>query len=271
MSKSKFRKRLAVVAVIIILLLSAVLGVTIAYFQDHSDVVRNTFVGGALFNEPEVEFVLHESEKREVTTNDGDLYKWAKYTLYDCTCKDNVNGKALTEQTYTVLPGVPIPKDPHIVIGNLLMDAYLFVEVINDGNGDFQLSNGVWTSTKETGITWSMASGWQLLASEQQPTNGNKIYYYKGTAADGALDADVYNTEANLPIQIMNQSHVTVNGKDYAVEVKSTYTGKQNTEVVVKFKAYICQADGDNRRLTYGDAWDSISPYKKVGTTTTNN
>ncbi len=246
MIKGKFRKRLAVVALILLLLLSTVLGVTIAYFRDSTNVVRNTFVGGTLFNDPDVDFQLVEEEAVETTKEDS-TFTVSKYKLNPSV--------TVTAQTYDVLPGVPIPKRPYIKIDRLLMDAFLFVEV-NPG-GKFVENNGTWTSTDDM-ITWSMADNWTLMPAEMQPNDGRRIYYYK-KSADGILDASEY---AAAQIELMNQSHVTKTAGDqtfgYAVDVSPEYDSPIRSDISISFKAYICQASGDGRNLNAVEAWDAI-------------
>lgn len=236
MLSSKYRKRLAVLVVIILLLLGGVLGVTIAYFQDNTDVVKNTFVGGVLFVDPANEFTLQEQQVVEAPVGSA-----TKYVLSAGVDKDGF--------AYNVLPGVDIPKRPYINVTKLLMEAYLYVVV--DTGGAFDLTNYTQWTSKDGKISWTMASGWAYLKSQ-----GNKvIYYYTGENANGKLPAGTYSE-----IDLMKQENgmsITV-ASDYNYKNDQYNTKGDAVKFDIDFKAYICQSVAGNVTFTPRTAWDTM-------------
>lgn len=238
MIKGKNRKGIMILVLVILLLLSGVLGATIAYFQDHTDVMKNTFVGGALFVKPKEDFVLLEQKVEETVAADSN-FKTAKYKLVDGT---------EIGYAYDVLPGVNLPKRPFITANRLLMEAYLYVVV--DTQGTFARGGQygrTWTATKGEGeMHWDMDSHWAFL--KVIPNTDKAVYYYKPDSNSNTLKGG--NTYGQ--IDIMHQD----NG--YSVKVSDDYpdntTGKWQFSVT--FQAFICQVDGSNGRLTVEEAWN---------------
>ena len=236
MMSSKYRKRLAVVVVMILLLLGGVLGVTISYFQDQTDIVKNTFAGGALFNDPIKNFTIVEQKVTEAPVGSA-----TKYQLTDGTT---------TGFAYTVLPGVSIPKRPYIKVDTLLMDAYLYV-VVDTNRFTIATGNDSRTWTSGTGVTWEMASNWKILTDASGKAvykEGKAVYYYVGKNANGKLPAGTY-TE----IDIMKQTG-SGNGRT-SISVDANYSAESAVEFKIDFRAYICQISADNTTLTPYQAW----------------
>lgn len=240
MIKGKNRKGIMILVLVILLLLSGVLGATIAYFQDHTDVMKNTFVGGALFVKPKEDFVLLEQKVEETVAADSN-FKTAKYKLVDGT---------EIGYAYDVLPGVNLPKRPFITANRLLMEAYLYVVVDTQGTFARGNNNSRWTATNGK-MYWDMDSHWVFLKEIPGTKAGTSraVYYYynpttdKDTLAGGASYAE---------IDIMQQ-----NG-GYSITVLPDYPDKTTGQwqFSVTFQAFICQVDGSNGRLTVEDAWD---------------
>ena len=230
MIKGKNRKGIMILVLVILLLLSGVLGATIAYFQDHTDVMKNTFVGGALFANPEADFTLQEQKVEETVAEDSN-FKTAKYKL-----ATGIDGGF----EYQVLPGVDLPKRPYITANKLLMEAYLYVVV--DTQGTFTRGNNdrTWTATNGK-MYWDMDSHWTFM--KVLPNTDKAVYRYNDTLKGG-------NTYGQ--IDIMHQD----NG--YSVKVSADYPDKTTGtwRFSVTFQAFICQVDGSNGRLTVEDAWD---------------
>lgn len=92
-----------------------------------------------------------------------------------------------SENSYTLMPGVDVPKDPKITIeGKTAVPAYLYVEVLESEN---------FPAT----VTYSMATGWTDL--EITGPKGGKVYVY-GTVLDG--------TTPDLTIQILENDTLIV-------------------------------------------------------------
>lgn len=101
----------------------------------------------------------------------------------------------VTENTYYLIPGLDIPKDPHIVIEEKTpIPAYLFVEVVD--KLDTNLVEG---ETKKP-VSYSMATGWTELEGITG-ADGSKVYYY-----NAVIDQDF----SAYPIYILKDNKVTV-------------------------------------------------------------
>lgn len=86
------------------------------------------------------------------------------------------------ENTYVLLPGLDIPKDPHIIIqGKTAIEAYLFLEVKN---------------TLDTPVTYEMAPGWTLLA-DVTGSDGSQVYCYHVVIDETFNDTPIYILENN--------------------------------------------------------------------------
>lgn len=79
--------------------------------------------------------------------------------------------KTVTSNIYILIPGVDIPKDPHITIsGRTSIPAYLFIEVDS-------------TLDTDTQVYKIDTDKWELL-----PQSGTKkVYYYKSDVTDGTI------------------------------------------------------------------------------------
>ena len=81
----------------------------------------------------------------------------------------NTSADKVTENTYTVMPGVDIPKDPKITIENKTsVPSYLYIEVIK--SADFPST-----------VKYSLTSDWSLLSGVTGKEGGD-VYVYQGSA-----------------------------------------------------------------------------------------
>ena len=130
--RSALKKMIAALSVILVLLVG-VAG-TLAYLQVKTGSVQNTFAPS------NIDLTLAETA---------------------------TEGGSTTANTYKMIPGVKIDKDPKVTV-KADIDCYVFVEVTENENFD-------------TYMTYAIASGWQLF----NPTNG--------TVADGIDTAALDN------------------------------------------------------------------------------
>lgn len=109
--------------------------------------VENTFIaagGGKLAD------TLTLTEHKLVTADDG------TYSLHATETSSN--------NDYTVMPGMVLPKDPTITVtGKTTAPAYLYVEVVG---------------TLPTAYSWEMADGWTLV-SDLTGAKGGAVYVYE--------------------------------------------------------------------------------------------
>jgi len=211
------RKTRKTVAMAASLALVAVLSVsaTLAWLTDETEEVKNTFTVAKLFENPDVQFTLWEHEAVD-ENEDG------RYELTD---------EEVTGNTYGVLPGVNIPKDPTVDIVNLEANAYLYVKVTNN---------------LSAGLTYSMdSSNWEQLAGY------DGIWVYKGQNATNNVISASIDAKKSFTVNVLTQNADSANGA-YAITVPSTYTGTADAGTLA-FEAYIAQATGNGANAA--EAW----------------
>ena len=120
------------------------------------------------------------------------------YTLSD---------KTATENTYTLIPGLDIPKDPFITIENKTsIEAYLFVEVVDN--------------TPNGAIGYTVSTDWRIVNGVTGKHGGTVYVYAKG----GTLTVlDDTNTSAD-PIYILTDNKITVSQTLNSTETDDTLT-----------------------------------------------
>ena len=83
--------------------------------------------------------------------------------------------------SYELIPGLDIPKDPHVIITDKTpIEAHLFVEVVDNTN---------------EAIEWSIAAGWTQLAVTGK--HGGTVYVYNTVLGEGFSDSPVYILDKN--------------------------------------------------------------------------
>ena len=109
------------------------------------------------------------------------VYTDGTYTLNTAT--------PVSGNTYVLVPGVSIPKDPKIILeGKSAVPTYLYVEVITD---------------LPTVVTYAMADGWTELGITG--SHGGKLYVYNSVLDD--------KTDLSAPIYILKNNTLNV-GKE---------------------------------------------------------
>lgn len=77
-----------------------------------------------------------------------------------------------TTESYKMIPGKDIAKDPKVTLSAESEDAYIYVEVIESGN-------------LTSYIDYGMNTGWVELTGEYYAPNGGTIYKYTGNVTKG--------------------------------------------------------------------------------------
>ena len=145
-------------------------------------------------------------------TFSADLAKTFTLTESQAVYTDNgtyslVADTSVTENTYILVPGVNIPKDPKITIaGKSAISAYLYVEVITD---------------LPTAVTYTMEDGWTELLGITG-SHGGKLYVYNSVLDD--------KTDLSAPIYILKNNTLNV-GKELP----------QGSSGALNFYAYMVQ------------------------------
>ena len=196
-------KALSIVLAIALVMVCTI-GGTLAWLTAKTGTVTNTFTSAELFANPSEQFTLWENIA-------ADEDKDGIYTL------TSEKGFA---NTYDVLPGVDIPKNPTVTVVDLEEHAYLYVEV---------------TGSLPTGMSFEIDDHWTSL--------GNGIYVYEGTSPTDfvikAHDGGKVTFDANIL-------------KDNTIKVKSNYSGTSD-DMSLAFQAYMVQATGNGANAA--EAW----------------
>ena len=122
--------------------------------------------------------------------------------------------QVVTSNTYQVLPGVAIPKDPHFTLtGKSKVPAYLYVEVIDN--------------LGTSGLSYGLTNDW--LALELTGQNGGKVYVYTGGTGSAKLLDESFTHDS--PIYILQGNQITV-----SMESTSGFN------VSLSFHGYLAQA-----------------------------
>lgn len=131
-----------------------------------------------------------------------------------------LSGEQVTQNPYTLMPGVDVPKDPKITItGKTAVPAYLYVEVLESEN---------FPAT----VTYSMATGWEALGITGP--KGGKVYVY-GTVLNG--------TTPDLTIPILEND-----------TLKVSQNLLRGTTATMTFYGYMAQqVSGRDEKATFTD------------------
>ena len=156
--KRKTFFRLVLLFAIVVVLIAAFVGSSLGKYKTTIELSSNVSFSAKLADE----LILQEHEA--VHKTDG------SYEL-------NSN-KVVTENSYVLIPGLNVPKDPHVVIsGKTDIPAFLYVEVIDALGND--------------AISYNLAECWQKISDSGK--YGGEVYVYApgGTAAEITSDLTV--------------------------------------------------------------------------------
>jgi len=143
--------------------------------------------------------------------------------------------KIVEKQSYKLMPGVDVPKDPFITVeGKTAIPAYLYVEIV-EGSG--------FPAT----VKYNVTSDWTLLKDANgNPVaglNSGKVYVYKDILTD-----ENTKTSDGKPVEFQILDFVqgsTVN----TLEVSEALP--RGTEATLNFHAYICQKYTDDKAANF--------------------
>ena len=138
----------------------------------------------------------------------------------------NITLAETTGNSYTIIPGVDISKDPKVTVSANSEDCWLFVKVEE---------SGTFVPNK---VTWSIADGWTAGDGTKIPTN---VYYRQVSTA---------TTDTSFDVIKDNKIHV---GADLTKTDIQSITAENQPKL--KFTAYAVQKDGIADAAT---AWSKI-------------
>lgn len=201
------KKKVLISVLSIALVLCCAIGATLAWLTAQSNTVTNTFTVG------KVTIDLWES----TLATDGTLA--SPHT---------------TANSYKMVPGSTLAKDPTVTVKAGSEPCYLFVKVEKENNFD-------------TFMEYAMDENWEAV------TGVDGVWKYKGEALDLCLEADV-------DVNVIKDKKVTVKSSVTATQLDAVGTNLP----ALKFTAYAIQKDN----LTVTDAKDVWNLIQSSLTTT---
>lgn len=228
----KRTKKIMTLAIAAVLLVSTTVAVTVAYLQDATEVVKNTFQVG------DVQITLDET--------DVDLYG----------AKDGDN--RVTANTYKLIPGHTYVKDPTVHVDPASEDCYLFVEVINNlGAAEAETVEGGYQDIEAQ----MEENGWVKVGD-----TASNIWYLAKGGAIRKIDVDG-GDKTNLNFKVFGEFKVletAIGGASTdegavagAVYLEDYATTDDNTNYIT-IKAYAIQADGFESSSA-ADIWNAVT------------
>ena len=159
----KNMKRILVTLVAAVLLMAVTVAGTLAWLQDQTETVTNTFEIGNVSISLKEGTVYQPDEKGVTTKPNGELVDDA-----DLGQHISENGATRNEEgvgnAYKLMPGKTYDKDPKIYVSDTSEDCWLFVKVVN-GIADIeantivgQMNNNSWTLVAGTTDVYSYAT-----------------------------------------------------------------------------------------------------------------
>ena len=193
------KKKTLTIAIALVLVVALAVGATWAYLTAKTDPVVNTFTAGGAVNQGDLELFEHVASQN----NDG------TYTLAEATTTEG--------NSYVVMPGVNLPKDPTVNVKAASGAYYLFVEV----------TKGAKVDGDTLGYTVD-GSKWIRLNIE-----GREVYAY---TTDGTNPAILNTPVSNA--HVLTGDTITVSRDEAKIAALTADNAK------LTFKAYACQAAG---------------------------
>lgn len=213
--RSKGFKVMTLVLAFVLVVGASVAG-TLAWLTAQTATVTNTFTSAELFSE-NGSFTLWEHKAKD---DDGD----GVYTLDNST--------EVTSNSYSILPGVNIPKNPTVDVVGLEEHAYLYIKV---------------TSTLPTGLTYAIDStNWTALSGY------DGVYVYSGNNADSNIIKATNAAPKEFTATILTDNQIVV-AKDYS---------GTSDDITLSFDAYMVQAtgNGDSAAAAWANTYGKTTP-----------
>lgn len=230
----KTARKVLVLALCAILLVSATIMGTMAYLTTKTNEVKNTFTIG------NVSFATQGLDEADVDEYGNLLYE------VDPDTNEKVLAARVVENEYKLVPGHTYTKDPTVHTGADSEDCYLFVKVENaiedlEAEGNTSIAAQI------------LAHGWKLVTTQ---TDGAKIYIYAGTDLP---DADSNATKAPVAggeNKVVFESFTLADDADEQFDNVTTGTNGD----AIKITAYAIQVDGFE-----GTEWTAEAIWAETG------
>lgn len=224
------KKKTLTIAIALVLVVALAVGATYAYLTAQTKAVTNTFTAGGAVKQSDLELFEHVANKEAN----------GSYTL-DTNKKADAHENGVYN-SYTVMPGVNLPKDPTVEVTKANGEYYLFVEVTK-GSGFASVTVGEGDNAK-TGAPLSYAvddANWQRLTLTGNDAEREVyVYYVTGeNAAKTYIQSAPVSNVAVLKTIGDTQNTITVNADN---DIVATLTSASASALT--FNAYACQAAG---------------------------
>ena len=208
--KNKENKKTKILAILCILLSIGFISTAFAYSQQATKQVQNTFVvstGGEMF-------VIEEGK-----TIDDYFNLLESEAIQQANGTYTLGSNKVTANTYKLIAGVDVPKDPKISINNKTnIPAYLYLEVAGDTNTYFELD---------------LETCWDPLTGVVGQHGGN-VY--------------VYTENNSTTLGEITSKTIGIIAGDI-LDVKDTFSN--SGDKTLSFYAYLAQTDLGNEKDTY--------------------
>ena len=196
------KKKTLTIAIALVLVVALAVGATYAYLTATTGEVENTFVAGGAVKQSDLKLYEHKANQNKDGT----------YTLDTKT--------PTTANSYTVMPGMDLPKDPTVEVAAANGPYYLFVKVTEGANFN---KNIFGYSIDDT--AWK-----QLKDADDKDVAGVYVYTIDKTNAAILTGAVTANVLKDKVVKVADADSITL------AEADCTLT----------FQAYACQSAGFN-------------------------
>lgn len=194
------KKKTLTIAIALVLVVALAVGATYAYLTAQTGEVKNTFVAGGAVDQSALTLYEHKANQNKDGT----------YTLDET--------KPTTENSYTVMPGVNLPKDPTVEVTAAKGPYYLFVKV----------TEGAHFNKNIFGYSIDDAAWKQLKDADGKDVAGVYVYTTDKTNAAILTGAVTANVLKDKVVTVADADSITLAGAD----------------CTLTFQAYACQAAG---------------------------
>lgn len=168
-----------------------------------------TYSGTLTFN---AELGSLDLGERVATRNADGSYTLSGNPVLASTLKPNSD----PVNTYRLIPGLDIPKDPHVIVANKTsIKSYLFVEIVDKLPEEKE-------GQPYRPITYTVTSDW--LETNASGEHGGKVYVYRGTGTQAVVLDETFTKDATVEIPIL----APLEGKTETVQVSQ----ELNTQLV---------------------------------------
>lgn len=194
MYAKKPRFRLWLLILVLVIAVSALTGTVIGKYIYQTTMKATVKFSAKLAND----LILQEHEAARQPDGSYEL------TSKELPTKDADGNIEIAGNTYYIIPGQDIPKDPHIVIeGKTPLEAYLFIEVVD--TLDAVIEDG----ETHKPVEYQLEDYWQPVGITGK--NGGTVYVYSQQVGDEWQAVAVDETlGTNLEISILQGNIVTV-------------------------------------------------------------